>query len=146
MPAKGHSYDDTDIAPDCTHQGYTLHTCSVCGNTTKDNYHHYTCGTETAGVGDTECNSVRYYYYSTSYYILLENGATVEDAIYKMTGNGTPETKSKAINANYELNNYSSSIKGYLDNWYKKNLTAYTSFLDQTSVYCNDRSIRELGG
>ena len=63
-----------------------------------------------------------------------------------MTGNGTVETKSKTINANYELNNYNSAMKGYLDNWYKKNLTGYTSFLDQTSVYCNDRSIRELGG
>ncbi len=63
-----------------------------------------------------------------------------------MTGNGTVETKSKTINANYELNNYNSAMKGYLDNWYKKNLTGYTSFLDGTSVYCNDRSIRELGG
>ena len=79
-------------------------------------------------------------------FILLENGTTVEDAIYKMTGNGTVETKSKTINANYELNNYNSAMKGYLDNWYKKNLTGYTSFLDGTSVYCNDRSIRELGG
>ena len=63
-----------------------------------------------------------------------------------MTGNGTVETKSKTNNANYELNNYNSAMKGYLDNWYKKNLTGYTSFLDGTSVYCNDRSIRELGG
>ncbi len=63
-----------------------------------------------------------------------------------MTGDGTVETKSKTINANYELNNYNSSMKGYLDNWYKKNLTAYTDYLDGTSVYCNDRSIRELGG
>ena len=100
--------------------------------------HHYIC--------DTDCTKVRYYYYSTSYYILLENGATVEDAIYKMTGNGTTATKAKTINVGYELNNYNSAMKGYLDNWYKKNLTAYTSYLDGTSVYCNDRSIRELGG
>ena len=37
-------------------------------------------------------------------------------------------------------------MKGYLDNWYKKNLTAYNNYLDQSSVQCNDRSIRDLGG
>ena len=63
-----------------------------------------------------------------------------------MTGSGTQETKAKTINANYELNNYNSSIKGYLDNWYKKNLTTYTSYLDSATVYCNDRSISNLGG
>ena len=63
-----------------------------------------------------------------------------------MTGYGNATTLSKPINANYELNKYNSSIKGYLDNWYKKNLTGYTSYLDGASIYCNDRSIRDLGG
>ena len=110
--------------------------------TAPDITHHYIC--------NTTCAKVRYYYYvsgsSYHYYILLENGATIEDAIYKMTGNGTPETKAKTINANYELNTYNSAMKGYLDNWYKKNLTGYTSFLDGNTVYCNDRSIIDLGG
>ena len=124
-----------------TWNGTTYDLTSGNNGTAPDVSHHYIC--------DSDCTKVRYYYYSTSYYIyyiLLENGTTVEDAIYKMTGNGTVETKSKTINANYELNNYNSAMKGYLDNWYKKNLTGYTSFLDGTSVYCNDRSIRELGG
>ena len=121
-----------------TWNGTTYDLTSGNNGTAPDVSHHYIC--------DSDCTKVRYYYYSTSYYILLENGTTVEDAIYKMTGNGTVETKSKTNNANYELNNYNSAMKGYLDNWYKKNLTGYTSFLDGTSVYCNDRSIRELGG
>ena len=124
-----------------TWNGTTYDLTSGNGETAPDATHRYIC--------DTDCTKVRYYYIranSYNYYILLENGATVEDAIYKMTGNGTPETKSKTINANYELNNYNSSIKGYLDNWYKKNLTTYASYLDNTSVYCNDRSIRDLGG
>jgi hypothetical protein len=77
---------------------------------------------------------------------LLEEGETIEDAIYKMTGNGDVATKAKTINTNYTLNNYNSAIKGSLDNWYKKNLISYTSYLDQTSVYCNNRSISDLGG
>ena len=121
-----------------TWNGTTYDLTSSNNGSVPDVEHHYIC--------DTDCTKVRYYYYSTNYYILLENGTTVEDAIYKMTGNGTVETKSKTNNANYELNNYNSAMKGYLDNWYKKNLTGYTSFLDGTSVYCNDRSIRELGG
>ena len=33
-----HSYTSKVIAPTTTAQGYTLHTCSVCGNSYKDNY------------------------------------------------------------------------------------------------------------
>ena len=125
-----------------TWNGTTYDLTSGNNGTAPDVTHHYIC--------DSDCTRVRYYYYVSGsyyyYYIILENGATIEDAIYKMTGNGNASTKAKTINANYELNNYNSAIKGYLDNWYKKNLTAYTSYLDGTSVYCNDRSIRNLGG
>ena len=106
--------------------------------TTPDVTHHYIC--------DTTCNKIRYYYYSSNYYILLENGETIEDAIYKMTGYGTNATQTKSINVGYELNKYNSSIKGYLDNWYAKNLIAYTSYIDDKVVYCNDRGISDLGG
>ena len=32
IPAKGHSYTATVTAPTCTSEGYTTHTCSVCGD------------------------------------------------------------------------------------------------------------------
>lgn len=38
IPAKGHSYTSQVIAPTATVDGYTLHTCSGCGNSYKDNY------------------------------------------------------------------------------------------------------------
>lgn len=38
ISAKGHVYVDTVIAPTATEKGYTLHKCSVCGNSYKDNY------------------------------------------------------------------------------------------------------------
>lgn len=38
VPAIGHQYDSTVIAPSYTAEGYTLHVCSVCGDSYKDNY------------------------------------------------------------------------------------------------------------
>ena len=33
-----HSYVDTIVKPTCDAQGYTLHTCSACGNEYRDHY------------------------------------------------------------------------------------------------------------
>ena len=104
--------------------------------TAPDVTHHYIC--------DSDCTKVRYYYYvsgSSHYYILLENGKTVEDALKEMIN-----YKTNANEIDENINVYNSAMKGYLDNWYKKNLAAYTSYLDSTTVYCNDRSIRDLKG
>ena len=46
IPALGHSYDAEVIAPDCTSGGYTLYTCSLCGNSYVSD--------ETAPLGHTE--------------------------------------------------------------------------------------------
>ena len=42
---------------------------------------------------------------------------------------------------NNRLNTNNSTIKTYVDNWYKNNLTAYTKYLSTSAVYCNDRSL-----
>ncbi len=42
---------------------------------------------------------------------------------------------------NNRLNTNNSTIKTYVDNWYKNNLTAYTKYLSNDAVYCNDRNI-----
>ena len=76
IPATGHNYEAKVIAPTCTKQGYTVNTCSVCGDAYKDAYtaidslNHTTyiskfsvaatC-TETGlthEIGCTECNEV----------------------------------------------------------------------------------------
>ena len=36
--ALGHTITDTVVAPSCTEQGFTAHTCSVCGNIESDTY------------------------------------------------------------------------------------------------------------
>lgn len=33
-----HAYETSEIAATCTEQGYTLYTCTDCGETKKDNY------------------------------------------------------------------------------------------------------------
>ena len=42
---------------------------------------------------------------------------------------------------NNRLNTNDSTIKTYIDNWYKNNLTAYTKYLSNNAVYCNDRNL-----
>ena len=42
---------------------------------------------------------------------------------------------------NNRLNTNNSTIKTYVDNWYKNNLTAYTKYLSKDAVYCNDRNL-----
>ena len=37
-------------------------------------------------------------------------------------------------------NTTDSTIKTYVDNWYKNNLTNYTKYLSTSAVYCNDRN------
>ena len=42
---------------------------------------------------------------------------------------------------NNRLNTNDSTIKTYVDNWYKNNLTAYTKYVSKDAVYCNDRNL-----
>ena len=42
---------------------------------------------------------------------------------------------------NNRLNTNDSTIKTYVDNWYKNNLTTYTKYLSNDAVYCNDRNL-----
>ena len=38
-------------------------------------------------------------------------------------------------------NTNDSTIKTYIDNWYKNNLTTYTNYLSNDAIYCNDREL-----
>jgi len=42
---------------------------------------------------------------------------------------------------NNRLNTNDSTIKTYVDNWYKNNLIDYTKYLSKDAVYCNDRNL-----
>ena len=78
-----------------------------------------------------------YIYYlngTTPYYIKLNGNETVSEALNKMVNNN-------------DINVKDSTIKKFIDGWYAMNLkgTEYESKLEDT-VFCNDRTIDNLGG
>ena len=92
---------------------------------TSINTHHYTCFTD-----GTTCTSIYYIYYIADdepYYITLTNGKSVDDALNEM------------LYAD-DVNKTDSTIKAYIDSWYKGNMTSYTDKLEDT-VFCNDRTM-----
>ncbi len=128
--AKGFTYNSST-------EEYTLNSDSVTfwdtldsGITTSLNTHHYTCF-DTTGV----CSTLSYVYYNSAgnlYYINLTGGKDIDDVLEEM------------LTAN-NVNTKNSIMKLGIDAWYKKYLLPYDSYIDDT-IYCNDRSIRSLGG
>ena len=111
---------------------YTLtNTTTNTSGEWSDNYnsvngYHYTCFST-----GTTCTSVYYIwslYSSGISYIKLTNGKNVEDALDDMLSNKTD-----------------SVAKTTIENWYNTNLLSYTNYIEDT-IYCNDRSISNLGG
>lgn len=99
-------------------------------NISKVNNTHYTCFT----AGD-ECSSVYYVYYANGNYIYsikLNNGENISGALVNMFNSSTTNSKD-------------STMKMLVESWYAHNLSNYTSYLSDT-IYCNDRSIKSLGG
>ena len=94
-----------------------------------DSTHHYTCNNSTGS-----CSVVRYYYYNsyTIFYMELNDGRNIEEVLEDM------------LSAD-DVNQTNSTIKTTIDTWYQNNMTSYTSKLEDT-IFCNDRSIRSLGG
>lgn len=99
-------------------------------NISKINNTHYTC----FNAGD-ECSSVYYVYYANGNYVYsikLNNGENISGALVNMFNSSTTNSKD-------------STMKMLVESWYAHNLSNYTSYLSDT-IYCNDRSIKSLGG
>lgn len=99
-------------------------------NISKVNNTHYTC----FNAGD-ECSSVYYVYYANGNYIYsikLNNGENISGALVNMFNSSTTNSKD-------------STMKMLVESWHAHNLSNYTSYLSDT-IYCNDRSIKSLGG
>jgi len=99
-------------------------------NLTNLSTHHYIC----TSYGEKECSTIGYVYSYTGsgnmYYITLKNGATEIDTVLEnmLTKNTT-----------------NSLIKTGVDAWYKKYLINYSDYLED-AIFCNNRSIKSLGG
>ena len=98
---------------------------------TINEYHHYTCGT----TGTTTCSTIRYYYsyYTISstyyYYYSLTGGKTIEDIVKESLENGTVESTAKEM----------------VEKWYEENIDDVSNAKIEDTVYCDDRSIYQLG-
>lgn len=94
--------------------------------------HHYSCNATDANAS---CSTLRYVYYmngSTKYYITLQNGKGVEDALKEMLSESTDTIKSP--------------IHETINTWYNTNIkNSYGTYVEDTN-WCNDRSIGSLGG
>ena len=94
------------------------------------NKKHYTCFN-----ASNQCTNIYYVYYAgdkTLYYIELSNGVSISTALENMFDSDNTNTKD-------------SGVKSLIDYWYENNLNSYTSYLEDT-IYCNDRTISDLGG
>ena len=98
--------------------------------TTIGEKYHYTC----FSTSDS-CEMVNYIFYAgdpaTVFYIPLTGGKNQLNLLDEMLTKSTNEK--------------SSTIKNYIDEWYKNNMVNYTNYLEDT-VWCNDRSINQLNG
>jgi len=89
---------------------------------------HYTC-LNTSGT----CTTI---YYAIQYdgdleYIMLENGKSVEDALQDMLNSDRTNLSDSPMKLSLEL-------------WYKLFMRNYDNYIEDT-IYCNDRSITNLG-
>ena len=116
-------------------------------NSSLDNTHYY-CPTYDASTNSCGANNPIYYVtYANSYSvedmkgIILTDGSKVSDALESMLSKYVVEN-----NQIITVNKYNSAIKGIIDYWYYTNLASLGSYLDNNAVFCNDRSITDLGG
>jgi len=96
---------------------------------TLSNY-HYTCFN-----AQGTCSELNYIYFSKenqAYYIKLNSGESVQDALDEMLYGD-------------KVNKIDSNIKKAVDYFYENFLLSYTSYLEDT-IYCNNRSSDSIGG
>ena len=124
---------------------------SIAGNTPKDVYYF---------AGDAKNNWVKFggFYWR----IIRTNYDGSIRLLYSGTSHNTTEgyIGKSAFNTSYYSPKYvgykygedtslntirnnttDSTIKTFIDSWYKNNLTAYTKYLSNDAVYCNDRNL-----
>jgi hypothetical protein len=105
-------------------------------------YYRYTCFNTTG----TCTGSIYYVYYATNgslNYLTLQNGRRLDEALYEMgvEPDGFDIDEYEAIHGEYTLNRYDSNVKKALDNYYRRNLIAFTDLLED-NVYCNRREVK----
>ena len=115
-------YFGTSYTTDKNSMQYKLSGDIIQGTIGNDKVGYYTCFS-------TDKNASCQELYYTTYYSLP---TTMGVKTYSFGTTSREEALNNADN---------SSIKSYVDNWYKNNLNNYTDKLSQTAYFCNDRRI-----
>ena len=94
--------------------------------------HHFACAT----LGQTTCDTVRYFFYSRSLsygfearYVELKNGVTAPDGVLERIFDNRTDSTAKRV----------------IDEWYRRSIIEYADMLEDTP-YCNDRSMHYKAG
>ena len=117
--ANNSSYFDNTFIWDGT--SYKL---TDAATTSRNNNTHYTCSSTNK---EATCTRIKYYV-DSYYFVYLNDGESIEDALLKM-----------------QQNNNESNLKVKIDSWYAENMIDYTNKLEDT-IWCNDRSVSDIGG
>ena len=133
----------------CTYKGEEVLFANMTDETTKTPENETECtstnictvgevGVYFVGLTESECSGIEGTSPDTekAYIGMSAFNTTKNDPMYVGYKYGTTGSLE-----NNRLNTNDSTIKTYVDNWYKNNLTAYTKYLSNDAVYCNDRNL-----
>ena len=153
VPAKGHKYVDTVVKPTYTAQGYTLHKCSVCGNSYKDTYTAKLALAKVTGVklGGRAADALRVNWSKNAnadgYIVeMYQGGKWVRVA--KITSNGTTTFRKAGLSAStvykFRVRAYKMEGKTAVYSAYSTELAARTNPSVMTGVKLGGRAADAL--
>ena len=113
-----HNYTASIVDPTCTTQGYTLHTCSMCGDKYKDTYtdatgHNYVEGERNyscSKCGKSECDGFTFktatYNGESCYVVTNATTAVLQNGVLEMSNVNMDKEMTDLINTqrNYQFN------------------------------------------
>ena len=136
VPAKGHKYVDTVVKPTYTAKGYTLHKCSVCGESYKDIYTAKLTLAKVTGVklGGRAADALRINWSknaSTDGYIVEMYHGNKWVRVAKITSNGTTTFRKAGLSAStvykFRVRAYKMEGKTAVYSEYSATVTARTN-------------------
>ena len=122
LSATSKYYFGTSYTLDKNGRGYKVSGDLVQGTIASDKVGYYTCFSTNK---DATCQRL--------FYTLKYNSSTSMNV--SALGYGTTSKEQS------QSNDVNSTMKNYLDNWYKNNLNSYTDKISKDTIFCNNRTI-----
>ena len=122
LSATAKYYFGTSYTLDKNGRGYKVSGDLIQGTIASDKVGYYTCFSTNK---DATCQRL--------FYTLKYNSSTSMNV--RGVGYGTSSMEQS------QSNDVNSTMKNYLDNWYKNNLNSYTDKISKDTIFCNNRNI-----